>query len=89
MCHGYLRKACALHVRFLSLQVSSDSVNRTFTALIMCDKGNEEGEGNGGDSRALPHLYNAALFIPEGRSLGFGLWRPAEGAGFFFFLVEN
>uniref|UniRef100_A0A3Q2XYG0 SKI2 subunit of superkiller complex n=1 Tax=Hippocampus comes TaxID=109280 RepID=A0A3Q2XYG0_HIPCM len=48
------------------LQVSSDSVNRTFTALIMCDKGNEEGEGNGGDSRALPHLYNAALFIPEG-----------------------
>lgn len=51
----------------------------------MCDKGNEEGEGNGGDSRALPHLYNAALFIPEGRSLGFGLWRPAEGAGFFFF----
>ncbi|XP_013856536.1 helicase SKI2W, partial [Austrofundulus limnaeus] len=27
------------------LQVSSDAVNRTFTALILCEKGNEEGEG--------------------------------------------
>lgn len=44
-------------------QVSSDSVNRTFTTLIMCEKGNEEGEG-GAD--ALPHLFNTALFIPEG-----------------------
>ncbi|KAM9777115.1 superkiller complex protein 2 isoform 2-T2 [Syngnathus typhle] len=48
------------------LQVSSDAVNRTFTTLILCDKGNEEAEGNGGDGRAPPHLYNTALFIPEG-----------------------
>uniref|UniRef100_A0A667X9K1 SKI2 subunit of superkiller complex n=1 Tax=Myripristis murdjan TaxID=586833 RepID=A0A667X9K1_9TELE len=48
------------------LQVSSDSVNRTFTALIICEKGNEEGEGNGPNAGALPHLYNTALFIPEG-----------------------
>nr|XP_057902424.1 helicase SKI2W [Doryrhamphus excisus] len=48
------------------LQVSNDAVNRTFTALIMCEKGNEEMEGNESDSRAFPHLYNAALFIPEG-----------------------
>uniref|UniRef100_A0A667WY24 SKI2 subunit of superkiller complex n=1 Tax=Myripristis murdjan TaxID=586833 RepID=A0A667WY24_9TELE len=47
-------------------QVSSDSVNRTFTALIICEKGNEEGEGNGPNAGALPHLYNTALFIPEG-----------------------
>ncbi|XP_062266120.1 helicase SKI2W [Platichthys flesus] len=46
------------------LQVSNDSVNRTFTALIICEKGNEEGEGNSGSP--LPHLYNTALFIPEG-----------------------
>ncbi|XP_061521244.1 helicase SKI2W [Phycodurus eques] len=48
------------------LQVSSDAVNRNFTALIICDKGNEEGEGNSGDSRAFPHLHNIELFIPEG-----------------------
>lgn len=47
-------------------QVSSDSVNRTFTALIICEKGNEEGEGNGPDATALPHFFNTALFIPEG-----------------------
>ncbi|XP_029023350.1 helicase SKI2W [Betta splendens] len=46
------------------LQVSNDSVNRTFTALIICDKGNEEGAGK--SHTALPHLYNTALFIPEG-----------------------
>uniref|UniRef100_A0A3Q0SIS1 SKI2 subunit of superkiller complex n=1 Tax=Amphilophus citrinellus TaxID=61819 RepID=A0A3Q0SIS1_AMPCI len=46
------------------LQVSNDSVNRTFTALIICEKGNEEGKGN--DNAALPHLYNTSLFIPEG-----------------------
>uniref|UniRef100_A0A669CUB2 SKI2 subunit of superkiller complex n=1 Tax=Oreochromis niloticus TaxID=8128 RepID=A0A669CUB2_ORENI len=46
------------------LQVSSDSVNRTFTALIICEKGNEEGKGN--DNAALPHLHNMSLFIPEG-----------------------
>ncbi|XP_028256030.1 superkiller complex protein 2 [Parambassis ranga] len=48
------------------LQVSSDSVNRTFTALIICEKGNEEGEGKGNDNTAFSHLYNTALFIPEG-----------------------
>nr|XP_061808653.1 superkiller complex protein 2-like [Nerophis lumbriciformis] len=48
------------------LQVSNDAVNRTFTALIICDKGNEEGEGNGEHNQAFPHLYNTALFIPEG-----------------------
>ncbi|XP_026156576.1 superkiller complex protein 2 [Mastacembelus armatus] len=48
------------------LQVSSDSVNRTFTTLIICEKGNEEGEGKGNDSTVFPHLYNTTLFIPEG-----------------------
>uniref|UniRef100_A0A3B4B4K5 Uncharacterized protein n=1 Tax=Periophthalmus magnuspinnatus TaxID=409849 RepID=A0A3B4B4K5_9GOBI len=47
------------------LQVSSDSVNRTFTALIICEKGNEEGGGKN-NSDAFPHLFNTALFIPEG-----------------------
>uniref|UniRef100_A0A3Q1J7A0 SKI2 homolog, superkiller viralicidic activity 2-like n=1 Tax=Anabas testudineus TaxID=64144 RepID=A0A3Q1J7A0_ANATE len=46
------------------LQVSNDSVNRTFTALVICEKGNEEGDGKG--NTALPHLYNTTLFIPEG-----------------------
>uniref|UniRef100_A0A3P9DMD9 SKI2 subunit of superkiller complex n=1 Tax=Maylandia zebra TaxID=106582 RepID=A0A3P9DMD9_9CICH len=46
------------------LQVSSASVNRTFTALIICEKGNEEGKDN--DNAALPHLHNTSLFIPEG-----------------------
>lgn len=45
-------------------QVSSDAVNRTFTALIICEKGNEEGKGE--PDSASPHLYNTALFIPEG-----------------------
>uniref|UniRef100_A0A3Q2QHS0 SKI2 subunit of superkiller complex n=1 Tax=Fundulus heteroclitus TaxID=8078 RepID=A0A3Q2QHS0_FUNHE len=48
------------------LQVSNDAVNRTFTALIICEKGNEEGGPNGEDNGALPHLYNTALFVPEG-----------------------
>ena len=51
---------------FSSFQVSNDSVNRTFTALIICEKGNEEGEGKGNNSDAFPHLFNTALFIPEG-----------------------
>ncbi|XP_068603246.1 superkiller complex protein 2 [Brachionichthys hirsutus] len=50
------------------LQVSSDSVNRTFTALILCEKGNEEREGKDLKSDTFPHLYNTALFIPEGPS---------------------
>lgn len=49
-------------------QVSSASVNRTFTALIICEKGNEEGKGN--DNAALPHLHNTSLFIPEGEEVG-------------------
>uniref|UniRef100_A0A8C9ZIK3 SKI2 subunit of superkiller complex n=1 Tax=Sander lucioperca TaxID=283035 RepID=A0A8C9ZIK3_SANLU len=49
------------------LQVSSDSVNRTFTALIICEKGNEEREGEGKENNnTFPHFYNTALFIPEG-----------------------
>ncbi|XP_063755092.1 LOW QUALITY PROTEIN: helicase SKI2W [Eleginops maclovinus] len=47
------------------LQVSNDSVNRTFTALVICEKGNEESEGKG-NNNSFPHLYNTALFIPEG-----------------------
>ncbi|XP_029369746.1 superkiller complex protein 2 [Echeneis naucrates] len=56
------------HVNALGviLQVSSDAVNRTFTALIICEKGNEEVEEKGDSSTAFPHLYNTALFIPEG-----------------------
>uniref|UniRef100_A0A1A7XKA4 Superkiller viralicidic activity 2 (S. cerevisiae homolog)-like n=1 Tax=Iconisemion striatum TaxID=60296 RepID=A0A1A7XKA4_9TELE len=48
------------------LQVSNDAVNRSFTALIICEKGSEEGEGKGSDGTAFPHRYNTALFIPEG-----------------------
>ncbi|XP_074468953.1 superkiller complex protein 2 [Sebastes fasciatus] len=49
------------------LQVSSVSVNRTFTALVICEKGNEEEEGKGNNnSNAFRHLYNTTLFIPEG-----------------------
>ncbi|XP_040044192.1 superkiller complex protein 2 isoform X2 [Gasterosteus aculeatus] len=48
------------------LQVSSDAVNRTFTALVICEKGNEEEDGKGNNNKAFPHLYNTALFIPEG-----------------------
>ncbi|KAM4724641.1 superkiller complex protein 2 [Anableps anableps] len=48
------------------LQVSNDAVNRTFTALIICEKGNEEGDGKAEDNAAFQHLYNTALFIPEG-----------------------
>ncbi|XP_037548858.1 helicase SKI2W [Nematolebias whitei] len=48
------------------LQVSSDAVNRTFTALVICEKGNEEGDGKGNDTAAFVHLQNTALFIPEG-----------------------
>lgn len=47
-------------------------MNRTFTALVICEKGHEEegaGEGGEGDSReTLPHLFNTALFIPDGGS---------------------
>lgn len=48
------------------LQVSSDSVNRTFTALILCEKGNEELGAESQKANPLPHLYSTALFLPEG-----------------------
>ncbi|MFT7811344.1 helicase SKI2W [Arapaima gigas] len=49
------------------LQVSSDSTNRSFTALILCEKGKEEGGAEPQNSIATwQHLYNPALFIPDG-----------------------
>ncbi|XP_060721573.1 helicase SKI2W [Tachysurus vachellii] len=48
------------------LQVSTDSVNRTFTALIICEKGNEETAGTVQNNRVFTHLHNTSLFIPEG-----------------------
>uniref|UniRef100_A0A8C5N3B0 SKI2 homolog, superkiller viralicidic activity 2-like n=1 Tax=Gouania willdenowi TaxID=441366 RepID=A0A8C5N3B0_GOUWI len=47
------------------LQVSTDSVNRSFTTLLICEKGNETGEGKD-DNGAFPHLFNTRLFVPEG-----------------------
>lgn len=47
------------------LQVSSDSVNRTFTALIICEKGNEEPTHNQ-SNKPTAHIYSSTLFIPEG-----------------------
>lgn len=63
-----------MHILYFScsvFQVSSDAVNRSFTALILCEKGNEEGEGEGKDNAAFVHLHNTALFVPEGRSMVF------------------
>uniref|UniRef100_A0AAY4E920 Uncharacterized protein n=1 Tax=Denticeps clupeoides TaxID=299321 RepID=A0AAY4E920_9TELE len=48
------------------LQVSSDAVNRAFTSLVICEKGNEEMGGATQTSSATPHLYRTALFVPEG-----------------------
>ncbi|XP_051526460.1 helicase SKI2W-like [Myxocyprinus asiaticus] len=47
------------------LQVSNDAVNRMFTALIICEKGNEE-LGADRSNKTLPPVYSATLFIPEG-----------------------
>uniref|UniRef100_A0AAR2L9J9 SKI2 homolog, superkiller viralicidic activity 2-like n=1 Tax=Pygocentrus nattereri TaxID=42514 RepID=A0AAR2L9J9_PYGNA len=47
-------------------QVSNDSVNRTFTALIICEKGNEEPSGAAQTNTDFRHLHNTSLFIPEG-----------------------
>ncbi|XP_051949241.1 helicase SKI2W [Xyrauchen texanus] len=47
------------------LQVSNDAVNRMFTALIICEKGNEE-LGADRSNKYLPPIYSATLFIPEG-----------------------
>uniref|UniRef100_A0AAR2JB96 SKI2 homolog, superkiller viralicidic activity 2-like n=1 Tax=Pygocentrus nattereri TaxID=42514 RepID=A0AAR2JB96_PYGNA len=56
------------HLNALSviLQVSNDSVNRTFTALIICEKGNEEPSGAAQTNTDFRHLHNTSLFIPEG-----------------------
>lgn len=35
-------------------------------ALIICEKGNEEVDRKAEDNAAFQHLYNTALFIPEG-----------------------
>lgn len=56
------------YLKSSSSQVSTDSVNRTFTALIICEKGNEEAAGPGPENRAFTHLHNTSLFIPEGQS---------------------
>uniref|UniRef100_A0A7N8X065 SKI2 subunit of superkiller complex n=1 Tax=Mastacembelus armatus TaxID=205130 RepID=A0A7N8X065_9TELE len=50
------------------LQVSSDSVNRTFTTLIICEKGNEEGEGKASctwsDITVKSKFSSHLLFLP-------------------------
>uniref|UniRef100_A0A671QXI1 Helicase SKI2W-like n=1 Tax=Sinocyclocheilus anshuiensis TaxID=1608454 RepID=A0A671QXI1_9TELE len=48
------------------LQVSNDAVNRTFTALIICEKGNEEAAGDDLSNKAFHPIYSTTLFIPEG-----------------------
>uniref|UniRef100_A0A8C1VX86 SKI2 homolog, superkiller viralicidic activity 2-like n=1 Tax=Cyprinus carpio TaxID=7962 RepID=A0A8C1VX86_CYPCA len=47
-------------------QVSNDAVNRTFTALIICEKGNEEAAGDDQSNKAFHPIYSTSLFIPEG-----------------------
>lgn len=51
---------------FCCPQVSTDAVNRTFTALIICEKGNEEAAGPVQNNRVFRHLHDTRLFIPEG-----------------------
>uniref|UniRef100_A0A672LGB0 SKI2 homolog, superkiller viralicidic activity 2-like n=1 Tax=Sinocyclocheilus grahami TaxID=75366 RepID=A0A672LGB0_SINGR len=48
------------------LQVSNDAVNRTFTALIICEKGNEEAASDDLSNKAFHPIYSTTLFIPEG-----------------------
>lgn len=48
------------------LQVSSDAVNRTFTALIICEKGNEEAASDDQSNKVALPIYSTTLFIPEG-----------------------
>ncbi|XP_075961573.1 superkiller complex protein 2 isoform X2 [Anarhichas minor] len=62
----YYHTVTELRTTTEALQVSSAAVNRTFTALVICEKGNEEEEGKANNNNAFPHLYNTALFIPEG-----------------------
>lgn len=47
--------------------MSSDAVNRTFTALIICEKGNESSAGDDQSNKVLLPIYSTALFIPEGK----------------------
>ncbi|TRZ01366.1 hypothetical protein DNTS_033253, partial [Danionella cerebrum] len=47
------------------LQVSSDAVNRTFTVLIICEKGNEEAANDERTHKAIHPVYSTKLFIPE------------------------
>uniref|UniRef100_A0A672LG74 SKI2 homolog, superkiller viralicidic activity 2-like n=1 Tax=Sinocyclocheilus grahami TaxID=75366 RepID=A0A672LG74_SINGR len=47
------------------LQVSNDAVNRTFTALIICEKGNEEAASDDLSNKAFHPIYSTTLFIPE------------------------
>ncbi|MCJ8749580.1 hypothetical protein PDJAM_G00177810 [Pangasius djambal] len=63
---SYYHTLTELRITTEALQVSTDSVNRTFTALIICDKGNEEAAGPVQNSREFTHLHNSSLFIPEG-----------------------
>ncbi|XP_026875515.2 helicase SKI2W [Electrophorus electricus] len=58
----------AQHLNALAviLQVSSDAVNRVFTVLIMCEKGNEETKCAPEAGRGYTHLHSNRLFIPEG-----------------------
>ncbi|XP_052441008.1 helicase SKI2W-like isoform X2 [Carassius gibelio] len=48
------------------LQVSNDAVNRMFTALMICEKGNEEAAGDDQSNKAFHPIYSSSLFIPEG-----------------------
>ena len=67
-CHPPLFSRVSLILPCASLcQVSNDAVNRTFTTLIICEKGNEEPTGDTMNTSAPPHLYNTALFTPEGQ----------------------
>uniref|UniRef100_A0A665VK16 SKI2 homolog, superkiller viralicidic activity 2-like n=1 Tax=Echeneis naucrates TaxID=173247 RepID=A0A665VK16_ECHNA len=56
------------HVNALGviLQVSSDAVNRTFTALIICEKGNEEVEEKGDSSTNFVNFFQKKIFFPLG-----------------------
>ncbi|XP_067829841.1 helicase SKI2W, partial [Heptranchias perlo] len=51
------------------LQVSTDSSNRTFTTIVLCEKRQEEAEKGAPESPTAPtpdHLLTHKLFLPEG-----------------------
>lgn len=64
-------------------------MNRTFTALVICEKGNEEGGGDNPNASAFPHLYNTALFLPEGQSMHTFIHGNAHGLMLDFSLLET